>query len=86
MKTNPQTIAKSALKQSSTELVILYALTAVFATTYLQTHWLWAMLIAPFLMLVTLGGVAALVQSFWMLVVGLERVGTACGLRKSPLT
>ena len=85
MKTQPQTIAKSAWKQSRIELVVLYALTTVAATTYFQMHWLWAMLVAPFLMLVTLGGVAAVVQSLWMLVVGLERVGTACGLRKSPL-
>ena len=86
MKTQPQTIAKTAWKQSSIELVILYALTSVAATTFFQMHWLWAMLIAPFLMLVTLGGVAVMVQSLWMLVVGMERVGTACGLRKSPLT
>ncbi len=85
MKTKPQTIAKSAWKQSGIELVILYVLTTVGVVTYLQMHWLWAMLVAPFVMLVALGGVAALVQSMWMLVVGLERVGSFCGLRKSPL-
>lgn len=85
MKSQPQTIAMAAWKQSSIELVILYVLTTVAATTLFQMHWLWAMLVAPFLMLVTLGGVAVMVQSLWMLVVGLERVGSACGMRKSPL-
>ena len=85
MKTESKTLTKATWKQSGTELVILYALTTVGATAYLQTHWLWAMLIAPFLMVVALGGVAALVQAMWMMVVGVERVGTACGLRKSPL-
>jgi hypothetical protein len=86
MKTQPQTIAKAGWKQSGTELVILYALTSVVAVMYLQLHWLWAMLAAPVLMLVVLGGVAAVVQSLWMLVVGIERVGEACGMRKTPLT
>lgn len=86
MKTEPQTIAKASWKQSGVELVILYALATVGATMFLQLHWQWAMLAAPVLMLVVLGGVAALVQSLWMLVVGIERIGEACGMRKTPLT
>lgn len=86
MKTEPQTIAKAGWRQSRVELVILYGLTTIGATMYLELHWLWAMLAAPMLMLVILGGVAALVQSLWMLVVGIERLGAACGMRKTPLT
>ena len=85
MRTQPQTIAKAAWKQSRIELFILFVLTSVAATSYLDMHWLWATLAAPFLMLVVLGGVAAMVQSLWVLVTSLERIGTACGLRKSPL-
>ena len=85
MKTQTHSNAMSSWKQSGIELGILYVLTTVAATTLFQMHWLWAMLITPFLMLVTLGGIAVMVQSLWMLVVGMERVGTACGVRKSPL-
>lgn len=64
---------------------MLYVIASIAAAHLLSMHWLLAMLVAPFLMLVVIGGLALFVQVLWMLVLGLEKIGTSVGFRKSPL-
>lgn len=82
----PKIFADSGWSQSWIELTILYSLTSVAAALLLDMHWLVAMSVAPAIMLALLLAVMAFVQVLWMLVVGLERIGTALGMSKSPLS
>ena len=81
----PKTLAESPWGQSWIEILVLYVLTTVGAGMLFKLHWLVAMATAPLIMLGLLLGVMALVQVMWMTVVGLEKVGSAAGVRKSPL-
>jgi hypothetical protein len=82
----PRIFADSGWSQSWIELAILYSLTSVATALLLDMHWLVAMSVAPGIMLTMLIAVMAFVQVLWMLVVGLERVGSALGMSKSPLS
>ncbi|MCB1725775.1 MAG: hypothetical protein H6959_06615 [Chromatiaceae bacterium] len=82
----PKTFAKAGLGGAWVELTVVYALTLLALITLLKMNPLIAMVTTPFLMVVMLIGVMLLVQVLWMAVLGLERLGTACGLRKSPLS
>ena len=81
----PKTIAASAWKDSWLELSVLYVITSIAAAHLLSMHWLLAMLVAPFLVLVIVSGLVLFVQVLWMLVLGMEKIGTSMGFRKSPL-
>ena len=81
----PKIFADSGWSQSWIELAILFALTTVAATLLLDMHWLIGMTVAPLIMLAMLAALLIFVQMLWMLVVGVDRLGTAVGLRKSPL-
>ena len=81
----PKTLATSAWKEARLELSVLYVIASITAAHLLSMHWLLAMLVAPFLMLVVIGGLALFVEVLWMLVLGLEKIGTSMGFRKSPL-
>ena len=81
----PKTIAASAWKESWLEVGILYVFTSIAAAHLLSMHWLLAMLVAPFLVLVVIASLVLFVQVLWMLVLGLEKIGTSMGFRKSPL-
>lgn len=82
----PKIFADSGWAQSGIELLVLYALTTVAAALLMDMHMLVAMSIAPVAMLVMLLGVLVFVQLLWMVIIGLEKLGTAIGLRKSPLS
>lgn len=82
----PKTIARPAWRESWIELTILYAVSAVVASYALAMHWMVAMAVAPFIMGVILFALVAFVQTLWMAVLGLEKIGSACGFRKSPLS
>ena len=73
------------LGHSKVELASLYALTVVVAVVLMDLHWVVASTVAPLIMLATLTSTLVFVQALWMTVVGLERLGSAVGLRKSPL-
>ena len=81
----PKIFADSGWSQSWIELVVLFALTTVAATLLLDMHWLVGITVAPFIMLATLATLLIFVQMLWILVVGMDRLGAAVGLRKSPL-
>lgn len=81
----PRTFSEAPWGQSWIELVVLYVLTTVAIGMLFELPWTMAMVAAPVGMLGILVGVMASVQTLWMLTVGLEKVGTAVGLRKSPL-
>lgn len=81
----PKTFAESPWGQSWIEILVLYVLTTVGTGMLFKLHWPVAMMTAPLVMLALLVGVMALVQVIWMTVVGMEKVGSAVGLRKSPL-
>lgn len=85
MKKQPKTFANVCWRNSWAELSLCYLLTTVVGAHLLDMHWLATMAVAPFAMLATLLGVATLVQLLWMFVVGLEKLGTVVGLRKSPI-
>lgn len=82
----PKIFSESNWKQSWVELAVLYSLLMVAATVVLEMHWLVAMSVTPVLMLGLLLAVIIGVQILWMVVVGLEKLGEAAGLRKSPLS
>jgi hypothetical protein len=82
----PKIFADSVWSQSWIELTILYSLTCVATCLLLDMHWLGALSVAPAIMLTMLFAVMVFVQILWMLVVGLERVGSALGMSKSPLS
>jgi len=82
----PRMYADSGWSQSWLELTILYGLTCVAATMLLNMPWLVAATVTPAIMLAMLLAVLVVVQVLWMLVVGLESLGSAVGLRKSPLS
>lgn len=81
----PKTLAQTPWGQSWIELLVLYALTTVATGMLLELHWTMAMLVAPLVMLGLFVGVATFVHSLWMVIVGMEKLGAAVGLRKSPL-
>jgi len=83
---DPKTIASKGWEQSCVEILVLYVLTTIGVAYLLQLHWLVAMVTSPVIMLLMLVGVMLMVQVLWMTVLGLERIGTACGMRKSPLS
>jgi hypothetical protein len=82
----PRIFSESGWSQSWIELAVLYSLVMVGATIVLDMHWLVAMSVTPVLMLGFLLAVLVAVQVLWLVVIGLEKLGTAAGLRKSPLS
>ena len=82
----PKIFAESGWRQSSIELLVLYGLTVMAGSIILEMHWAVAMLAAPFMMIALLLAVMVFVQVLWVLVVGLDRIGSALGIRKSPLS
>jgi len=82
----PRIFSESNWNQSWTELAVLYSLLMVATTVVLDMNWLVAMSVTPVLMLVFMAAVLVAVQVLWMGVIGLEKLGTAAGLRKSPLS
>lgn len=81
----PKTLARAPWGQTWIELLVLYVLTTVGAGMLFELHWSMAMISAPVIMLALLLGVMTLVQSLWMLTVGMEKIGAVVGIRKSPL-
>ena len=81
----PKIFADQSWGQSWTEILVLYALTTVGVSLLFGTHTIIAMAIAPVVMVVMLLALLVFVQVLWMVMIGLERLGTAIGLRKSPL-
>ena len=84
--TYPQkTMIESTWRDSLLELSALYVVAAIAIVQLLSMHWLVAIAVTPFLLAAALFGVAVFVQSLYLIVVGLDRVGSALGMRKSPL-
>ena len=67
------------------ELSVLYVLGWIVIVEFLDVHWFIALSIAPFAILGMLAGVGMVVQLLWMVVVGLDKLWSMLGLRKSPL-
>ena len=82
----PKIFSDKGWSQSWVELAVLYVLTMVATTILLDMHWLVAMSVTPFIIFAMLLAVLGFVQALWMFVVGLDKVGAAAGLRKSPLS
>lgn len=82
----PKTYAKSGWNQAWPQLFGLYLITVVVGMHLFNMHWAVAGSAAPFIMLALLFCVFVLVEAFWLLVVGLDKLGEMAGLRKSPLT
>lgn len=81
----PKLIVRSAWRESLMELSAIYVVTVVAAAHLLSVHWLVAMVLAPLVMGAALFGVVLSVEVLYTAMVGLDRVGSALGLRKSPL-
>ncbi|MGB5198997.1 MAG: hypothetical protein WBN68_22155 [Sedimenticolaceae bacterium] len=82
----PKTLAETGWNQSLVELSVLYVLIAGATIHFLDVHAMIAMAISPVIMLALLLGVITFVEVSWRLVVGMDKVVNAVGLRKSPLT
>lgn len=81
----PKTFAAGKLGNLWLELSVLYVLATVATVHLSELHWTIAMLVTPLLMVGMLSVVAILVQTLWMLVVGMEKLASCIGVRKSPL-
>ena len=64
----------------------MYVVTVVGSVHLLDIHWLLAMLVAPFIMGVALLAIILLVEILYLLIVGIDRIANALGIRKSPLS
>lgn len=82
----PKMFTANALGQLSLEITLLFIVTVIMLTYLFQLHWLVAIGLSPFAVLLALAAVALLVQLMWMVVVGADRLAAACGIRKSPLS
>lgn len=82
----PKTISAKGWYDNWVELTALFVIITISTTYLMQVHWVVATLMAPFVMAILLLSVVTVVQMFWLLVVGLDRVGTICGMRKTPLS
>lgn len=80
-----KTYARSGWNQSVGELIALFVLTAIAVAHLFDLHWTLAVTATPVVMLGLLVAVVVLVEAMWLVVIGLEKLGTAVGLRKSPL-
>ena len=67
------------------EVVLLYVIMVVGLTIFAGIGWPWALVSAPVAMFALYLGLMLVVQVLWLIMLGLERVGTLLGLRKSPL-
>lgn len=81
----PKILVESAWRDAFMELSALYVVTTVAVVHLMSLHWLPAMLLAPFIVGAGLLTVTVLVQLLWATTVGIDRLGSALGLRKSPL-
>lgn len=82
----PKTLVQSAGNDNVMELGALYLVTVVATVQWLSVAWPMAMLLAPLIIGVGLLGLFIAVHLLWLFVVGLDRIGSALGLRKSPLS
>ena len=82
----PKTFAETGWNHSLAELSVLYALIVGATIHFLEVHAMIAMAMSPVIMLALLLGVMTFLEVLWMLVVGMDKVVNAVGLRKSPLT
>jgi hypothetical protein len=67
------------------EIATLYVLTAIAVTYWFELHWLAAFGLSPMFVGLILLTLLVCVQVLWVLVVGIDRLGAAIGIRKSPL-
>jgi hypothetical protein len=81
----PKTLVEAVSHDNVMELGALYLVTVVATVQWLTVAWPIAMLLAPLIIGAGLLGLGVSVQLLWLLLVGLDRVGSALGLRKSPL-
>lgn len=81
----PKLFADQSWSQSWIEILVLYALTTIGVSLLFGAQTIIAMAIAPVVMVVMLLALLVFVQVLWLAITGLERLGTAIGLRKSPL-
>ena len=82
----PKAIARSAWRDSMMELSAIYLIAVVGCFHLLSSHWLVAIVLAPVIMGAALLAVILIVESLYLLMVGIDRLGSALGLRKSPLS
>ncbi|MCB1789126.1 MAG: hypothetical protein KDJ27_21015 [Gammaproteobacteria bacterium] len=82
----PKTIAKTGLKDTWLELTVVYGLTLFVLVAMLKMNVILAIVTAPLGMLVAFVATVAFVHLLWITVLGLERIGTSLGMRKSPLS
>lgn len=81
----PKVLVEAAGNDNVMQLGALYIVTVVATAQWLTVAWPIAMLLAPLIIGAGLLGLGASVQLLWLLVVGLDRLSGALGLRKSPL-
>jgi hypothetical protein len=82
----PKMFAGNDLGQLSLEIGLLFVVTVIMLIYLFNLHWILAVGLSPFAVLLVLAAVAMLVQLMWMVVVGADRLAGACGIRKSPLS
>lgn len=79
-------LLQPAWRDAGMELSALFLITTVATIQWLEWHWLMAMLAAPFLIGAGLLVLMLAVHLLWLIVVGIDRLGRALGIRKSPLS
>ena len=81
-----RTYAPSVWREARAELAALFLLTAIAVAHLFDLHWVMAMGVSPLVMLAFLASIYVLVEVLWFAVIGLEKLGTLFGIRKSPLS
>jgi hypothetical protein len=81
----PRLFNRAEIGELKSELSMLLLVSAVLAVHTFGLPWLVALVVAPLIGFGIVLVLALLVEVLWIMVSGVDRVGSAIGVRKSPL-
>lgn len=82
---SPKLFTRPRIADLKREVALLFLVSAVLAGHTFGMPWSFALLAAPLIGTGIVLAIAVLVELLWLLVSGMDRVGAAIGVRKSPL-
>jgi hypothetical protein len=82
---SPKLFSRPRIGDLKREIGMLFVVSAVLASHTFGLHWVFAVLAAPLIGTGIVLAIAVLVELLWLLVSGMDRVGAAIGVRKSPI-
>jgi hypothetical protein len=82
---SPKLFSRPRIGELKREIAILFVVSTLLASQTFGLHWAFAVLLAPLIGGAIAAAIAMVVELLWLLVSGVDRVGAAIGVRKSPL-